>query len=154
MSLSTIVAAAFRHTRKEWLKKNEFVYYLAFDRKWMSLEVANELISRAKDAGLINYEGDVIQPLFNVYDVTVPVGFRPGEDLFHDSDPVEDLASNIAVESKQTTVQVIARMNELIKDHFSGNLYPEAAIVIVAKKYGVPFSLELPILLDRVNKET
>ncbi len=151
MSLETIVAAAFRHTRKEWLKKSELVYYLAFDRKWMSQDKANELISRAIEAGLIHYEGDMIQPLFNVYEVNVPMGYHPRESLFDDTDPVEILAQSIASASNQTTDQVIMQMSKLIKEKFSGNLFPEAAIVIIAKKYGVPFSTEIPMLLERVR---
>ena len=34
--------------------------------------------------------------------------------------------------------EVVAEMNRIIKEGFDGNLLPPAALVLLAKKYGVP----------------
>jgi hypothetical protein len=89
LSLITTIAAPFRHTRKDRLKKNEIVYYLAFDRKWMSTEQANIILKRALDEGLVGYDGEMIAPKFEVRSVEVPIGFKPSQSVFEENDPVQ-----------------------------------------------------------------
>lgn len=139
MTLLLTIAAPFRHTRKERLKKNELVYYLALDRKWMSIEQANLLLARAKESGLITDEGDMIRPLFDISTVEIPVGFRPSSGIFDRVDPVELLIDRIASLSEQSVPTVVAEMNRTIQERFDGYLFPEAAVLILAKRYRVPF---------------
>ncbi|MDD3091033.1 MAG: DUF2240 family protein [Methanoregulaceae archaeon] len=152
MSLTIALAAPFRHARKERLKKNEIIYYLAFDRHWMNIEQANSLISRAAEEGLIEYEGDMIKPAFDVSQVEIPIGFKPSSAIFERSDPYQDLLGRIVSECGHSAQVVVSEMNSLIQKEFDGNLRPEAAIVIVAKKYGVGFEDMLPALRDQIQK--
>ena len=152
LSLTTTLAASFRHARKEQLKKNEIIYYLAFDRHWMNIEQANLLLSRAGEEGLIEYEGDMIRPTFDVSSVEIPIGFKPSSAIFERSDPYQDLLGRIVAESGQPVQDVVSEMNSLIQKEFDGNLRPEAAIVILAKKYNVGFEDILPALRDQILK--
>jgi hypothetical protein len=140
MTIIQAVAAPFRHSRKERLKRNEVVYFLAFDRKWMSIEEANTLIRIAIERGLVKMEGDMVTPLFDPGSVEVPIGFRPHVSVITEDDPVEELVARIAAETGATPGSVIEDMNRLINDSFDGTINPEAAVVIIARNHRVAFS--------------
>ncbi|MDD1674787.1 MAG: DUF2240 family protein, partial [Methanomicrobiales archaeon] len=59
---------------------------------------------------------------------------------------VQELIARIASAFKAPAVQVAAEMNQLMKERFDDHLFPEAAVVILAKKYNVPYSDFIPRL--------
>lgn len=152
MILRTTLAAPFKHTRKESLQKSEFVYYYALDRKWMSIEQANLLLKRGTEEKLLEFSGGVIKPLFNIAEITIPLGFRPGSEIFEAADPLQDMIDRIAQETKKPAADVVAEMNLAIEKGFDGNLRPEAAIVLVAKEHGVAFDDKLAGLKESLLK--
>jgi hypothetical protein len=152
LSLPVTIAAPFRHTRKEQLKKNEIVYYLAFERGWMNIEQANLLLARAKEEGLIANEGDMIRPLFDVQSIEIPLGFKPSASVFRKSDPQEELMQRIAMEKSMPLTLVVADMNAIISKEFDGHIRPEGAVIILAKRLGVKCSDLLPALRENVLK--
>jgi len=139
VTLRTTIAAPFRHTRKTGMRKNELVYYYALDRKWMSTEQANQLLRRAEEDGLIRQENGIYSPLFNSAEVTIPIGFKPTSAIFERNDPTQELIGRIAQARNVEETQIVAEMNLVIKDGFDTHLLPPAALVILAKKYHVPF---------------
>jgi hypothetical protein len=152
MSLAITVAAPFRHTRKERLKKSEIIYYLAFERGWMNIEQANLLLARARDEGLIAYDGDMIRPLFDTGSVEIPLGFRPSASVFRKSDPLEELMQRIEREKNIPPTSVAAEMNAIISKEFDGFLRPEAALIILARRHKVPYEDLLPPFRDNIVK--
>ncbi len=153
MSLHVTIAAPFRHTRKEHLKKNEIVYYLAFDRKWMTIEQANQVLARAVEDGLLVYEGDMIRPGFDISSIEIPLGFKPSSSIFERSDPYQELLNRIVKATGKELTVLVSEMNTLIRDGFDGNIRPEAAAVILASEYTVPFEDVLPALREHVLKK-
>lgn len=134
------------------MRKNELVYYYALDRKWMSTEQANLLLRRAEEGGLLKEENGVFTPLFDIAGVIIPIGFKPTSSIFEQNDPVQNLIGRIAAARNVPEMDIVAEMNGIIKAGFDGNLLPPAAIVIIAKKYGVQFEdLRDPLSL-RVDK--
>ncbi len=152
VSLEVTIAAPFRHSRKERLKKNEIVYYLAFEKGWMNIEQANQLITRAHEEGLIDYDGDMIFPRFDIGSVEIPIGFRPSALVFRRSDPQEDLMQRIEREKKIPMTGIAAEMNAIITKEFDGNLRPEAALVILARRHGIKYEDLLPALRENILK--
>lgn len=152
MSLSIAVAAPFRHARKERLKKNELVYFLAFERHWMTIEQANLLLSRAKEEGLIEFEGDMVRPLFDISGVEIPIGFKPSSTIFERSDPVQELIRRIADTRGVSSGQAVSELNQIIGDTFDGHLTAEAAAVILAKRCRAEFEDLLPALREHLMK--
>lgn len=152
MSLSIAIAAPFRHTRKGQLKKNEIVYYLAFERGWMNIEQANLLLARAEEEGLVAYEGDMIRPLFDIQSIEIPLGYKPSASVFRRSDPQEELMQRISTAKGMPLTLVVAELNGLISREFDGQIRPEGAVVILAKRHGVPFEDLLPALRESVLK--
>ncbi|WAC04892.1 MAG: DUF2240 family protein [Methanoregula sp.] len=153
MPLKTTIAAPFRHTRKTAMRKNELVYYFALDRKWMSTEQANLLLKNAEEEGLLVQDKGVFSPGFDISAVTIPVGFKPTSVIFEKKDPSQDLIRRIAQATKKEETEVVAEMNLLIKDGFDGNLLPEAALAIIAKRHNVPFEDKLEALQQSLKKK-
>ncbi len=154
MSLVTTIAAAFRHSGRETLKRNEIVYFLTFDRKWMSVEQANVLLKLAAEKGLINQNEGMITPAFNIQEVSIPLGFKPDSGIFDADDPVERLIERIAAATGKSPSDIVSSANNTIHDAFDGNLLPAAAMVIIAREQGVPFEDLLPDLRASVAKKT
>ena len=121
------------------MRKNELVYYYALDRKWMSTEQAHQLLRRAEEDGLISQENGVFTPRFDISEITLPIGFKPTSAIFERNDPSQELIGRIAKTRNVDETEVVAEMNRIIKDGFDGNLLPPAALVLLAKKYSVPF---------------
>jgi hypothetical protein len=152
VTLKTTIAAPFRHSRKTAMRKNELIYYFALDRKWMSTEQANLLLKNAEEDGLLAQDNGVFSPKFDISAITIPVGFKPTSVIFEKKDPVQDLIGRIARASKREETEVVAEMNRLIREGFDGNLLPEAAVVIIAKRHSVPFADKLDALKNSVKK--
>ena len=121
------------------MRKNELVYYYALDRKWMSTEQANQLLRRAEEDGLIRQENGLYSPAFDSAEVTIPLGFKPTSAIFERNDPSQELIGRIAKARKVDETEIVAELNRVIKEGFDTHLLPPAALVILAKKYNVPF---------------
>ncbi len=139
MTLIQTIAAPFRQSRKNKLKRTEIVYFLAFERKWMSIEQANQVISRAESGGLVVSEGDMVSPLFNPGKVDLPLGYRPSSEIFAEEDPVDIMIGRVAEHTSCSETEIAATLNRVIREEFDGLLWPEAAIVLLAKRHGVVF---------------
>ena len=125
---------------RDRLRRPEFIYFLAIDRRWMSRDQAGALITIALRAGLLHEEGGVLVPSFNPAEVDIPLGFRPSDDIFQQGENYcETLMIHIAEARGISQQEVAAEINSIINDRFDGRLLPEAGAVILARKYGVPF---------------
>ena len=151
MSVKIAVAAPFKHMRKERLQRSEFVFYIAIDRKWMNKEQANQLLERARSEGLIAIESGTIRPLFDVAEVSIPLGFKPTSDVLAKESPYEELIGRIATTRGMAPQEVVAELHRIV-EHFDGNLRVEAAVVVLARKYGVAFEDKLDSLKKEVTK--
>ncbi|NLB01257.1 MAG: DUF2240 family protein [Methanomicrobiales archaeon] len=153
MSVRIAVAAPFKHMRKDRLQRSEFVFYIAIDRKWMNKEQANQLLERAKTEGLVEVDGGTIRPLFDLADVSIPLGFKPTSDVLTVAEsPYEELIGRITAVTGKPPQEVVAELHRIVADNFDGNIRVEAAVVILAKKYGVAFDDKLPALERSVAK--
>ena len=152
MTLSITIAAPFRHTRKAGMRKNELVYYYALDRKWMSTEQANQLLKRAEEEGLLGLDNGMYTPRFDLAAITIPIGFKPTSSIFERNDPAQELIGRIAKAKNMQEIDIVAEMNKTIRDGFDSHLLPPAAVMILAKKYRVPFEDLSEALRQSVNK--
>ncbi|WP_342679000.1 DUF2240 family protein [Methanofollis sp. UBA420] len=153
MSLQITVAAPFKQMHLGELEKNQFVFFLALDRKWLNVEQANTVLRLGESAGLLGLKGGKVVPLFDLSSVTIPLGFRPGPEVFEAPDPLRDLIARIASATGRDASEVTAGMNRVIEGEFDGNLRPEAAAVLLARRYGVAWQDLLPALRESVVRE-
>jgi hypothetical protein len=150
VNLKTVVAAAFKHLRKDRLQKVEFIYYISIDRKWMNKDQATLLLERAQEEKLITQSNGAFVPTFDPTEVDIPLGFKPTTAVLQKSDPVEELVEEIAQRAGTDQKSIYAEMNRIIQDIFFGKLLPEAAVVILARRYRVPYRNYEKGLKDRL----
>ena len=153
MSLQITVAAPFRHLHKEHLQRSEFVYYLAIDRMWMNRDQAGFLLDLAVEQGLVEVRGGLVVPLFPVGEVAIPLGYRPGPEDLERPDPERLLLVRIAGATGRSEREVAAEANRLVDLGFDGQLRPQAALVLLARRYGVPFEDLLASLREGLFSE-
>jgi hypothetical protein len=153
VSLQITVAAPFKQMHVGELERNHFVFFLALDRKWMNVEQANTVFRLGESAGLLGVRGGKIVPLFDLSTVTIPLGFRPGPEIFEAPDPLRDLVGRIASATGRDTNEVTAEMNRVTGGEFDGKLRPEAAAVLLARRDGVAWQDLLPALRESVLRE-
>ena len=134
------------------MRNNELVYYYSLDRKWMSTEQAGVLLHRAEEEGLLVQKDGVFSPLFDTASITIPLGFKPTSSIFERNDPLAELIDRIAKARGMTETDVVSEVNRIIKEQFDGNLLPAAALVLLAKKYNVPFRDKREGLTGTVKK--
>jgi hypothetical protein len=152
VTIKITIAAPFKHTRKTGMRKNELVYYYALDRKWMSTDQANMLLNRAEEDGFLSQQNGVLSPRFDVNEVIIPIGFKPTSSVFERNDPLQELIGRIAKARGMQETAVVSEMNRVIKEQFDGNLLPAAALVLLAKKYEVPFADQRDALAGTIKK--
>jgi len=152
VTLEITVAAPFKHTRKTGMRKNELVYYYALDRKWMSTEQAAVLLMRGEEAGLLGLENGVYTIRIDPSAVTIPIGFKPSSSIFEANDPAQELIGRIVKARGVPETEVVAEMNKVIREQFDNNLLPPAALVLLAKKYGVAYEDLRDALLSSLKK--
>jgi hypothetical protein len=152
VTLRITIAAPFKHTRKSGMRKNELVYYYALDRKWMSTDQANQLLRRAEEEDLISLENGTYAPRFDLAAITIPIGFKPTSAIFERNDPVQVLIGRIASATTKPEIDIVAEMNRTIRDGFDSHLLPQAAVVLLAKKYKVPFADVSDALMQNIKK--
>jgi hypothetical protein len=152
VTLRITVAAPFKHTRKTGMRKNELVYYYALDRKWMSTDQANLILRRAEEEGLMSLENGIYTPRFDLATITIPIGFKPTSAIFERNDPAQVLIGRIVKATTMQETDIVAEMNQTIRDGFDSHLLPPAALILLAKKYGVPFEDLSDVLMQGVKK--
>jgi hypothetical protein len=153
MSLIVTIAAPFRHTRKDRLKKNEIIYYLAFDRKWMSIDQANVILKRAMDEGLVAFDGEMLAPKFDITTVDIPIGFKPSSAVFEVYDPVSTLIDRMVKATGKKETELVSEINRMTSEDFDDLIRPEAAVMILAKRYSVRYDDLLPELKEHLLKK-
>lgn len=152
MTLQMTIAAPFRNMGRDRLKKNEIVYYFTIDRRWMNRDQAEKIISMADSEGIITKEGDYFSVSPGYIGIDIPLGYKPSSEIFEKKDPVGSIAAAIAEKNGIEVNAVISEMNALIRDDFDGNIVPEAAIVILAREYGIGFENYLDELKKSIGK--
>lgn len=153
MSFEITVAAPFKHTRKDRLQKNDFIFYLALDRKWMSREQATWLIDRGVERGLLTFNDGWLTPHFDITAITIPLGYRPPPDIFQEEESYQALLRRIADTTGCPLTDITSEVNKVIHDRFDGHVRIEAAAAMVARKYRVPIDDLLPQLKGMLAKK-
>ena len=136
--LMIVSAMPFKLRGKSRLSRAEFAFALSLDLKWFSPEESKEVIRSAEQAGMVREEGGRLVPTFNVRDVEVPEGFKPGPDLlkqkFPESlfDQILDLLSTGGLSREESLVLI----NEKEKSY--GNILTREAVgLVIARDRGL-----------------
>ncbi|MEA3283319.1 MAG: DUF2240 family protein [Euryarchaeota archaeon] len=82
MTLEQVVAHIFRKKGKV-TSISEFVFALSLDLKWFSPDQAESVLANAEQRGLVRITGEVVEPLFDIHSVEIPIDFRPDQSILY-----------------------------------------------------------------------
>lgn len=136
--LMIVSAMPFKLRGKSRLSRAEFAFALSLDLKWFSPEDSKEAIRSAERAGMVREEGGRLVPTFNVRDVVVPEGFRPGPDILKEKLPESlfDKILELLSTSGLSHEEALALIGEKEKA-YGGLLTREAVGLILARERGL-----------------
>jgi hypothetical protein len=123
----------------------------------MSLDKAKKLISVAEKNGLIKKENSGDYSLReDLREVKIPLGFRPTDEIFvidesQTIDTLEKLLDTIAETAKIEKKELVSEM-EHIRKHFDNLIGPEATVILLAKKYRIPYGPYKADLIKRIEE--
>ena len=80
MTLEQVVAHVFRKKGKV-TSISEFVFVLSLDLKWFSPDQAESVLTNAEQRELVRITGEVVEPLFDIHSVEIPIDFRPDHSI-------------------------------------------------------------------------
>ncbi|MDI6639752.1 MAG: DUF2240 family protein [Methanocellales archaeon] len=131
--LMQTVAMPFRKRGKNALTTSEFIFALSLDLGWFSPEQAKEVLSKAKNEGLVSIKDDEISPNFDPRAIEIPLGFRP--DLKRERSIFERIIERIMM-TGLSRKEAIALVNEK-QERMAKLIEIEVSALLVAKERGV-----------------
>lgn len=134
--LTYTVSMPFLRKGKDALKESEFVLALSIDLNWLTPEQAKNVLNLAENSGLLKKEGELIHPAFDISDVNIPSGFKPGQGAFDKKtlfDMVTDrVISGTGIEKRKVIALINKKQEELSK-----MVVIEVSAILVAIDHGI-----------------
>ena len=170
MTLEQVVAHVFRKKGKV-TSISEFVFALSLDLKWFSPDQAESVLANVELRELVRITGEVVEPLFDIHSVEIPIDFRPdqsimdreersidatagkGEALLEETEEASDEGTVIdqvveqlsGVKSKQEVIRLINDAQERL-----GIVETDAVALLVARTCGIDVSGMIDEVYDRL----
>ena len=149
MTLERVVAHVFRKKGKV-TPISEFVFALSLDLKWFSPDQAELVLTNAEKNGLVRIVGDMVEPLFDIHAVEIPIDFRPDQSILEETleertviDQVVEQLSG--VKSKKEVIRMINEEQERL-----GIVETDAVALLVARMCGIDVSGMIDEVYDRL----
>jgi len=169
MTLERVVAHVFRKKGKV-TSISEFVFALSLDLKWFSPDQAELVLTNAERRGLVRITDEVVEPLFDIHSVEIPIDFRPDQSimdrqeqsidatakdevLLEETEEASDERTVIdrvveqlsGVKSKQEVIRLINDAQERL-----GIVETDAVALLVARTCGIDVSGMIDEVYDRL----
>ena len=167
MTLEQVVARVFRKKGKV-TSISEFVFALSLDLKWFSPDQAESVLTNAERRGLVRITGEVVEPLFDISSVEIPIDFRPDLSIMDRQEPSIDATAGeggalleeaseemividqvveqlSGVKSKQEIIRLINDAQERL-----GVIETDAVALLVARACGIDISGMIDEVYDRL----
>jgi hypothetical protein len=172
MTLEQVVAHIFRKKGKV-TSISEFVFALSLDLKWFSPDQAESVLTNAEQRGLVRITGEVVEPLFDIHSVEIPVDFRPDQSILYPEERSVDATASrdevlleeteeasdertvidrvaeqlSGVKSKQEVIRLINDTQERL-----GIVETDAVALLVARACGIDVSGMIDEVYDRMMR--
>ena len=149
MTLERVVAHVFRKKGKV-TSISEFVFALSLDLKWFSPDQAELVLANSEKNGLVRIVGDMVEPLFDINSVEIPIDFRPDqsilEETFEERTVIDRVIEQLSgVKSKKEVIRMINEEQERL-----GIVETDAVALLVARMYGIDVSGMIDEVYDRL----
>ena len=170
MTLERVVAHVFRKKGKV-TSISEFVFALSLDLKWFSPDQAELVLTNAERRGLVRITDEVVEPLFDIHSVEIPIDFRPDQSIIDRQEQSVDATAGkggalleeteeaseertvidrvveqlSGVKSKQEVIRLINDAQERL-----GIVETDAVALLVARTCGIDVSGMIDEVYDRL----
>ena len=170
MTLEQVVAHVFRKKGKV-TSISEFVFALSLDLKWFSPDQAELVLTNAERRGLVRITDEVVEPLFDIHSVEIPIDFRPDQSIIDRQEQSVDATAGkggalleeteeasgertvidqvveqlSGVKSKQEVIRLINDAQERL-----GIVETDAVALLVARTCGIDVSGMIDEVYDRL----
>ncbi len=167
MTLERVVAHVFRKKGKV-TSISEFVFALSLDLKWFSPDQAELVLTNAERRGLVRITDEVVEPLFDIHSVEIPIDFRPSQSIIDHQEQSADATAGkggalleevseertiidrvveqlSGVKSKQEVIRLINDTQERL-----GIVETDAVALLVARTCGIDVSGMIDEVYDRL----
>jgi len=153
--LETTIAAPFIHSQEGELSQARLLFYYHQDKNWINPDEAKRLIALAERKGLLtrNEKGNFV-PQPALLTLKIPIGFKPTDAVFEtgDTNAIEELLEHISSVSGIEKKDLLQQIPPIL-EHFDNLIVDDAAIMILAKKYGVNLNPYREKLIKHVENE-
>lgn len=127
-----LVATPFKKRGKSSLKISDFIFALSLDLKWGPPEKVRALMREAEAEGMVRMEGDMVDALFDLAGVEVPLGFKPSTEEGILDQGIRLITSHTGMSRKE----VIAAANEK-QDSLKKLVELDAVVLLLAREMGI-----------------
>ena len=127
-----LVATPFKKRGKSSLKISDFIFALSLDLKWGPPEKVRALMREAEAEGMVRMEGDMVDALFDLAAVEVPLGFKPSTEEGILDQGIRLITSHTGMSRKE----VIAAANEK-QDSLKKLVELDAVVLLLAREMGI-----------------
>ena len=140
MTLEQVVACIFRKKGK-LIAISEFVFALSLDLKWFSPDQAESLLKRAESESLVRIIDDMVEPMFDIHEIEIPIDFRPDQSVFGERTILDQVIARLS--DKLDEQEIIRRISG--EEDRLGIVEEDAAALLVARTLGT----DVDDLIDR-----
>jgi len=137
--LETTIAAPFIHSQEGELSLARLVFYYHRDKNWLNPDEAKRMVALAERKGLLtrNEKGNFV-PQPDLLTLRIPLGFKPSDAIFEkgDTNVIEELLEHISSVSGIEKKNLLQQIPPVL-EHFDNLIVDDAAIMILARKYGI-----------------
>jgi hypothetical protein len=127
-----LVATPFKKRGKSSLKISDFIFALSLDLKWGPPEKVRSLLREAQAEGMVRMEGEMVNALFDLASVEVPLGFKPTTEEGILDQGIRLITSHTGMSRKE----VIAVANEK-QDSLKKLVELDAVVLLIAREMGI-----------------
>ena len=106
--MKTCIAAVFLNKGKDVLTTKEFAMYVSLDLRWMPVKDSYNLMTLLSEKKMIEISGDYLRPVIDLSSVSVPVAYRPADNLLKILSSYKATAKTVAAESEELFPQLIS----------------------------------------------
>lgn len=127
-----LVATPFKKRGKSSLKISDFIFALSLDLKWGPPEKVRALMREAEAEGMVKMDGEMVEALFDLAAVEVPLGFKPSTEEGILDQGIRLITSHTGMSRKE----VITAANEK-QDVLKKLVELDAVVLLIAREMGI-----------------
>lgn len=127
-----LVATPFKKRGKSSLKISDFIFALSLDLKWGPPEKVRALMREAESEGMVKMDGEMVDALFDLAAVEVPLGFKPSTEEGILDQGIRLITSHTGMSRKE----VITAANEK-QDSLKKLVELDAVVLLIAREMGI-----------------